>query len=273
MTNNAILIIILGSLAFWSTTASSQSVYKWVDDNGVVHFGAQPPAVNSGGEEDKVELIDEDSRKSRLERLAGSWWGRSPDGATINLRFYPGGEFWHEEHRPDSRQFRTRVKGRYQLSNDALTLDYGNSNRYEARFNEPQEYIVSRLDDQTLKLTRQGQQLSLKRLQPTRVTPLSSDLYGKWFNTENRTRIYEFGHGRFKLLTHNGPRRYKTRAEGNWHWQDPVMSLEVIVDYTRERYYTGDTYEWRILDRRPESITLRRTSDGREIKLQRLDAL
>lgn len=266
------LFLLLSSFSLWSAATWGQSVYKWVDENGGVHFGARPPAVDQSKHDESVELVRQDKQKSASYLLIGSWWGRSPDGAKLNLVFQRDGDFLHVESRPETRS-RMRLKGSYQFKNDGLILEYEHSRRYEAEFNGPQDFIVSQLDDRILKLSHERRLLVLKRLQSSEVTPMSGEIYGKWFDTENRNKIYDFSHGRFKLLTQNRPQRYETQAEGNWDWSDPVLRLEVVVDYTRNRRYSGDIYQWRILSRHPESMTLRRAADGREMHLERLKLL
>lgn len=50
------LAILISSLAL---TAQADGIYKWVDENGVVHFGAQPPQ-----QEKEIEVV----RKPKSER-------------------------------------------------------------------------------------------------------------------------------------------------------------------------------------------------------------
>lgn len=266
------LVVLVGSLCLWSAVTWGQSVYKWVDENGVVHFGARPPASAPGNREKQVEVVRQDRQKSNAELLVGSWWGRSRDGSVLNLTFYRGGSFVRVESRPETRS-RIRVKGSYHLNNDGLVLEYEHSLRYEARFNEPQEFVVSSLDDRLLKLSHERRPLVLKRLQSTKATPLSGEIYGKWFDTNDRSEVFDFSHGRFKLLSRNGPHRFETRAEGNWDWNDPVLQLEVVIDYTRNQRYSSDIYQWRILKRHPDSITVRQSSDNRDMRLERLNML
>lgn len=266
------MALLLGGLIFWSSASCGQNVYKWVDDDGVVHFGARPPVSNNHKRPPAIETVVREGEQSNDELIKGSWWGHARSGALLNLIFEHGGHFrWLESY--PGRRSDTRLKGSYKLNNDGLVLEYGHSLRYETRYNEPQEFIVSELNDRTLRLIHERRPMVFKRLQSRKVTPMSGEIYGKWIYTEDRGEIYDFTHGRFRLLKQTSPHRFETMAEGNWDWTDPMLQLDVVVDYTRNQLYSGATYRWRVLDRGPDLITIKKASEERAMRLERLNTL
>ena len=86
-------------------------IYRWVDENGKVHFADQPPEDNTATEEvsGSLEPINRDSSSSETEKLKHVFKGESPQDEAFRLNQE------NEQKRKDNAQQNACLKAKNEL--------------------------------------------------------------------------------------------------------------------------------------------------------------
>ncbi|MCP5205850.1 MAG: DUF4124 domain-containing protein [Hahellaceae bacterium] len=215
-------------------SVSAAKMFKWVDENGVTHFGSTPPPPQKI-KENKVEVEElstpgSDKKESSSDyRIRGEWWAAKDTRATLKLKLsYDDFEFSENFVGSYGITKANFASGKYKLSNDVLELTYFEHQGEPEKLDTTENYEVTYLDDTKLVIVQDFvKKLTFKRQRQTDSTDFSRELKGEW--SDQKGQKYKFDHGTFIMYFPNNNNH--TRQIGNWEWQDPELTLDFIADY------------------------------------------
>lgn len=270
ITQNLLLISIL--LLFIPTITHAGKLFKWVDENGVTHFGSTPPPQQSKKNKVAVEdLSTSNSKKqgaSSTQRVRGEWWAKKNARVTQRLKLsYDSFEL--SENVSSNYGVRKKViaSGRYKLKNDAIELTYFEHQGNPEKLDQTDLFEIVHLEDTKMTLL-QGftNKQFFKRKQRTSSTDFSRKIKGEWVGPKNRK--YKFEHGTFLTYREGNTR---SRAFGNWHWQDPELTLDFVADFGHPiDNEMGRMERWVITERSYQEIIFVDQNSGKTQTLKRV---
>ncbi len=252
---NTIRIAVI-ALALLASTLSYAEVYKWVDENGVTHYGATPPrskpsATSPEQPERKVtKILDREERPPAFHQveLYGKWWGRL-DNRILALEFERD-EFevrsYDSEFQPHRSLF---AAGRYEQGTDGtLTLHY--------RYNRERPHLVGRqealpinvVSAYQLRVDLAGNESPITMRQQIKrsSTEFDRSIYGAWIDTANPHTRYRFSLGAFikEHRANTGPYRWETVSIANYFWDDPKIRMEPVISQRQTGEDLSDLEEY-----------------------------
>lgn len=216
-----------------ATSASGQKLYKWVDENGVTHFGYAPPPVQEREESLEITTIqtgkDDDDTALNNRALSGSWYSRAREYQATRQLKLSYGDFEITDLYPGSYSLvRKKIaSGRAELKNSRLHLTYFEHFLEPSKLDTTEEFEAVLTSDTQLELTGPPSKKQIyRKLSKSRNTPFFRDLNGEW--TDERGFRYRFSKGSFTVYPDDRP---SNQSFGNLEWADPELALDFVADY------------------------------------------
>lgn len=268
-----IFILVFACIGFIQP-ASANSVYRWVDDDGVTHFSSTPP--NRPASETPVEQVADGARagaSGAMVNLSGVWWGML-GSRTTSLRFTQGGfRFTHHPNPHSMGDYRVVASGQYSLNRRTLTLAYQNHEIFPDKVGTQVLYEVAGGAHGELHLLTDvaTEELVFRQLTEGNASRDLHQLLGQWQDLNNASIRYTFTDG--AVTVHENIRNWNWREVAllQWRWSDPEIILDYIVDFKspiRPREQRG--LRWNLRDIGAGHLTAVETESGRTIELRRL---
>jgi hypothetical protein len=267
-----LLICLCIILLLNAPAALAGKLYKWVDENGVTHFGAIPPpqqAQKSAGAVEELAVPGSDQKNSSpTNRIRGVWWAGKDTRVTRQLKLsYDNFEIADTFVGGQGVTKKMIASGNFKLTKDMLSLTYFEQHENPAERDKTVQFEVTYLDDSKMILLQDFvHEQVYKRQIESGSTDFSRELSGEW--TDPRGLRYKFDHGTFLIYSaHNK----NIRQLGNWQWQDPELTLEFVADYLHPiDNKTGRMHRWIIQQRSYQEITFIDQSTGNKRTLKRI---
>lgn len=282
----SILIIIAACLM--GSPAFAGKIYKWVDEHGVTQFSTFPPLkkeqstsvtavnINSGSSDTSTLSCDE---------ICGIWYYtsyRKNSSLTItkdSFYYKPGS---------DRAVWKNTKGGRWKIEGRTLEVTYtqhqdkskkGNKEQYYIRMPDPQTLILIPANGGKRATFKQEHDFS--NPDPER-SGIEQNFVGLWENVYgldgdslklNNKKFLIYGN----VMKGKGRYAYQTtgdKYEGQWHVEDPYITLEITADKTYKSEdrssLVGTTWRWVILKRTAAMFTVRDTATRRSLKFVKI---
>lgn len=161
------ILLFLAALLIGQAFAAGK-IYTWTDEDGVVHYGDRPP------KEVNAEEVNIRGRKAEPvqvvpSQMAGTWFGRGPDGGEVRMRLQENGSIRYTQTFPDETIY--NYQGIWRLEDRTMTVitefieegGGGNLNRSV----EPVQltYTFTRFSPEQLTILTAGQSYTLNKVQ------------------------------------------------------------------------------------------------------------
>lgn len=255
-------------------------VYKWVDENGQVHFGTQPPPRQMEKVEDTGLGKTADSNPStEVEEVIENRWWANTGSKVIQLQVASYGYSWSEY---SGSQKPERHSGEWKLtySSLALTSKTGVARKFAVK--EARAYSLSLLDVST------EERFDFKRLREERydLSGREEEISGDWaqvsaansnqviarLRLENGIFQRYYVSSRSELIDAH-PNPNMVNARGQWRIVDDTLILEYIEAYEELWKLAASEQEWRIdsLDYRNLKLTHSATREVMHFRRKRKD--
>lgn len=225
--------LLLLALSITPSTTSAAKLFKWVDENGVTHFGSAPPPPQKIKESNvEVEVLStpgsEKKESSADYRIRGEWWAAKDARTTIRFKIsYDDFELSENFVGGYGITKANFASGKYKLNNDVLALTYFEHQGEPEKLDTTENYEVTYLDETKLVIVQDFvKKMTFKRQRQTDSTDFSRELKGEW--SDQKGQKYKFDHGTFAIYL---PNNNHSRQFGNWDWQDPEITLDFVADY------------------------------------------
>jgi hypothetical protein len=211
-------------------------VYKWVDENGKVHYGSVPGSASA-----KSVVVQESNKKKnsghRNLRVSGRWYAKKNSHVTLKYVFNYD-KFFLFEYISNGSSYRSREvgKGKLSQSKNILELTYFEHFTDEAKLDSVERYeIVAKSNNSLVLLSENFKEMHLKRT--SSQGNQSQDIKGKW---RLGNLLYEFEGSKFFVKNSK-----KLIQIGSWRMQDPKMTLDFVADFVKPvDHRQGKTNTW-----------------------------
>ncbi len=274
ITRIAVIALILAHSA-----AGHAQVYKWVDDQGVTHYGATPPRSEPSEprpEQNVTRILHREERPPAFHQVSlyGTWWGRL-DNRILALEF----ERDQFEVRSYDGAFQPHrslfAAGRYEQGADGvLHLHY--------RYNRERPHLVGRHEALPIQvvsahqwrgdLAGAGEPVTLRKQLKRSSTEFDRRIYGAWIDTENPHSRYRFSLGAFikEHRANAAPHRWNTVSIANYFWDDPKLRMEPVISQQRAGEDLSNLEEyWELESLADQRLRIKNLNTGQSHVLKR----
>ena len=183
-------------------------VYKWTDEQGVIHYTNTPPPTDQQEEE---LTVPDTGERVKVEGLNGSWW-IIDHGKPRKLRLTTT-RFEIHDYR-QSRRSRLYADGSVMRHNKRLILTYFEAPDHPELQDQQVTMLIIQLSDRELSLMdEQGNTRRYVRFDDANAGG-SPGLHGHWLEDNGQRRL-EFQKNRFDVQRRSGS-GWRDLASGNW---------------------------------------------------------
>lgn len=261
-----LLFIITG---FGSSRAMCAEIYKWVDENGRVHYGSSPPPEVYKKKEfetvDNVAASDPDELYETSNSDINGNWYTTIDGRSTRRAQFKNGKFKFEDLLFTNGRRGTRLvaSGSFKKINRSIELVYFESPAELSKVDTTELFEVHSLNGKLMELLTAEEQLwRMKKLETSRPTQFSTDIRGKWRSSTGEE--FDFYHGIFHI-------RRPIPQSGNWTWRDSELVLDFVVNLGRPiDHSSAKRVRWEIKEKSYQKIEIVEIGSEEEITLTRI---
>lgn len=228
-----VMCCLLGSVG--SGAAWGQSLFKWVDEDGVTHFSKTPPPTSEVAP-DAVEEEQLENGQRKALRISGQWWDQRPghrgDYLTLSYSSFEIGRQFMDDY--GNMRDRTIASGPAKRDANAIEVTYFSNLDSPALLDQTERWSIVDVSDGELKLLLPGriQPVVYRRLQRQSSSLFSVRLVGRWTIDEKPDVVYEFRNGTYRVFSARyGSGSSRVIREGNWHWSDPDLRLNLVAAF------------------------------------------